>query len=92
LTPNGVGGAGGANSLTASALTPAGNGDLIVAFFASSTGGTAGTSPSTFTLVTSGWVQPSEYFYQPSSAAITATASDSTSSDPYAAIVVAIKP
>jgi hypothetical protein len=45
-----------------------------------------------FTLVNGGWVQPSEYFIQGTSAAITATASDSTFHDPYAAIVIAVKP
>ena len=87
-----LGGAAGANNLTATSLTPAGNGDLIVAFFASLSGGTVGTSPNVFTLVNGGWVQPSEYLVQATSAAITATASDSTSSDAYAAIVIAVKP
>lgn len=90
---NATGGAAGANNLTATTLTPAGNGDLIVAFFATSAGGaTAGTSPNAFTLVNGSWVQGSEYFTQAISAAIVATASDSTSIDPYAAIVIAVKP
>lgn len=92
IKANAGGGAAGSNALTATSLTPAGNGDLIVAFFPSSSGSGAGTSPNAFTLVNAGWIQSSEYFTQSTSAAITATASDSTSTDPFAAIVIAIKP
>lgn len=92
ILQNAAGGAAGSNNLSATALTPTGNGDLIVAFFAAGNGATAGTSPNAFTLVNAGWVQSSEYFTQTTSAAITATASDSASSDPYGAVVVAIKP
>jgi hypothetical protein len=89
---NATGGAAGSNNLSATALTPTGNGDLIVAFFAAGNGATVGTSPNAFTLVNAGWIMSSEYFTQTTSAAITATGSDSASSDPYGAVVVAIKP
>jgi len=87
------GGAAGANNLTATSLTPVTNGDLIVAFFATgSNGNTAGTAPNAFTLVNGTFSKVSEYFNQGTAAAIIATASDSTSTDPYAAIVIAVKP
>jgi len=89
---NATGGAAGSNNLTGTTITPAGNGDLIVAFFASGSGNTAGTSPNAFTLVNGSWIQGSEYFTQTTAAAISATASSAASSDPYAAIVIAVKP
>ncbi len=90
---NATGGTAGANSLIASSITPAGNGDLILGMFqGSSSGPTAGTSPNTFTNVDSGFSGLSEYLTQATSAAIAATAGDATTGDGYAAIVVAIKP
>lgn len=92
LLSNATGAAAGSNALSATAITPAGNGDLIVAFFASGNGSGVGTSPNAFTVVNASWVQSSEYLTQANSAAIAATGQDSASSDPYGAIVVAIKP
>ena len=89
---NASGGAAGSNNLTAISLTPAGSGDLIVALFSALNGSTAGTSPNAFSLVNGTWTQASQYFLQTASAAIVATASDSHSSDPFAVIVIAIKP
>jgi hypothetical protein len=85
-------GAAGSDNLTATSLTPAGNGDLIIEFIPSLSGSTVGTSPNAFTAVNGTWTMASGYFLQATSAAIIATASDSTGSNPYAAVVIAIKP
>ena len=87
---NQTGGAAGSDNLSGGAITSVSNGDFIYAQFnANNAYPTAGTSPNAFTMVgTPAW---QEYFVQTSAAAITATASDSTSSDPYTAIVVALK-
>jgi len=90
---NATGGSSGANCLTATQLTPVTNGDLILAWFSNSNGSvTAGTSPIAFTDIGGGVGGESEYYIQSTAAAITPSAGDNTSSDPYAAIVVAFKP
>lgn len=87
-----TGGASGSNNLSATALTPTMNGEMIVAaFFGNSGPVTVGTSPNAFTLGNSSGAFV-EYFIQGTAAAITATASDGTSSDPYGALVVGLKP
>ena len=90
---NGTGGSAGADNLSATALTPNGSGDLIIAMFKGMFAvPTVGTSPNLFTSISSATAALPEYFLQPVSASITATASDSYSGDPYSALVVAIRP
>jgi hypothetical protein len=80
----------GANTMTATSLTPASNGDLIWAWFVSQGGALVGTSPNAFTagIGAGGY---GEYFYQVSSAAIAATAGSSGGGNIYGAIVLALK-
>jgi hypothetical protein len=93
LKASATGGAAGSDNISGTSLTPASNNDMILALFvAQNAVPTVGTSPNLFTVGAGAtWNARSEYFIQSTAAAITATASDSFSSDSYGAIVVAIK-
>ena len=90
---SGTGGSAGANALAATSITPAGNGDLILGYFAATNAlPSAGTSPHAFTDQNPSASTLLETFTQASSAAIAATAGDSYASDPFGALVIAVKP
>jgi hypothetical protein len=83
----------GTNNATTTAATTTTSGDFIFGWFGiqNGTSTSPGTSPNTFIAFTSPANELGEYFVQTSSGSIAATATDNLSSDPYAALLVALK-
>lgn len=88
-----TGGAAGANSLVATPITTVTSGDLITPWFTELNGTlNAGTTLPWIAANQSGAIaEMLEYLQQASAGSITATAGDTSSSDPFGAIVVAFK-
>ncbi len=82
----------GSNNVTTTAVTTTANGDFIFGWFGIQNGApSAGTSPNIFAALPSPANELGEYFVQTSGGSIAATATDNASSDPYAALFVALR-